>query len=59
MTKMMRRLEAERRRSWFNFRMRGTVTKRHFFSVAKTFGIRKAFALLFSTNGTALTVLMS
>jgi hypothetical protein len=38
--------------------MNGTVTKRHFWAILKTFGIKKAVKVLFSRNVTALTVLM-
>lgn len=39
--------------------MTGTITKRHFFQVAKSFGWKKACTLLFSKEPVALIVLMS
>ena len=59
MTKMMKRLEAERRRSWRAFRMGGLVTRRHVFAVAREFGWRKALRVLFTTERTALSILMA
>ena len=39
--------------------MNGTVTKRHFWTILKTFGIKKAVRVLFSRNVTALAILMA
>jgi len=39
--------------------MKGVITKRNFFGIAKTFGFKKAFAILFSVNQTALQILMN
>ena len=38
--------------------MSGLVTKKHFFLVAKSFGLKKAFKLLLSQQPIALLVLM-
>lgn len=38
--------------------MSGLVTKKHFFLVAKSFGLKKAFRILFSQQPVALLVLM-
>ena len=40
-------------------KMQGRITKKHFFMIAKTFGIKKAFKVLFSKDAVALNVLMS
>ena len=39
--------------------MSGLVTKKHFFLIAKSFGIRKALKVLLSSEPVALLVLMS
>jgi hypothetical protein len=39
--------------------MGGTVTKRHFFQIWRTFGIQKALRVLFTRQRSALTILMS
>ena len=39
--------------------MAGVVTKRHFLTVAKEFGIKAAFRLLVSREPVALTTLIS
>ena len=39
--------------------MKGVITKSNFFGIAKTFGLKKAFAILFSSNLTALQILMT
>jgi hypothetical protein len=38
--------------------MTGTITKRHFFEIWKTFGFRKAVKVLLSKESTALFILM-
>jgi hypothetical protein len=38
--------------------MGGTITKKHFFKVWKTFGFKKAIKLLFSDGKSALLILM-
>jgi len=38
--------------------MGGTITKKHFFKIWKTFGFKKAVRILFSKNKTALKILM-
>jgi len=48
----------EKRRSWRRFEMKGVVTKRNFFEIARAFGWWKALAVLFSTEQTALSILM-
>lgn len=54
-----KRVEAvEKARSWRIFRMKGVVTKRNFFAIGRTFGWSKALAVLFSTEATALNILM-
>lgn len=58
MTKLMRILEAERRAAASRFKMQGVVTRKNFISVARTFGVRKALKVLFTTQATALTILM-
>jgi hypothetical protein len=58
-THLQRRLEAERRISRRSFTMKGVVTKRHFFSMARTFGLAKAIRVLFATQATALSILMA
>ena len=39
--------------------MKGTVTKKNFFSIVKAFGWRKAIRVLLSRKATALLILMS
>jgi hypothetical protein len=51
-------IEAERKVSWYRFHMSGTITKKHFFLIAKTFGVAKAIKVLFSGKGTVLQILM-
>jgi hypothetical protein len=38
--------------------MTGTITKKHFFKIAKEFGIRKAIRILLTKDKTALIILM-
>lgn len=39
--------------------MGGTITKRHFFQIWRTFGLRKALLVLFSRAPVALNLLIS
>ncbi len=39
--------------------MKGLITKKHFFQIAKTFGWTKAFKILFSNNPIAVNILMA
>jgi len=59
MTHLQRRIEAERRAAKRSFTMKGVVTKKHFFSVARSFGLAKAIKMLFTTQATALSILMA
>lgn len=59
MTRMQRIIEAERRVAARRFSMRGVVTKKNFFSIARSFGVRKALRVLLSTEATALSILMA
>jgi hypothetical protein len=59
MTHLQKRIEAERRVAKRSFTMLGIVTKRNFFGIRKSFGLRKAIRVLFSTHTTALAILMS
>jgi hypothetical protein len=38
--------------------MKGIITKKHFFEIAREFGIRKAIRILFARDKSALTILM-
>jgi hypothetical protein len=38
--------------------MGGTITKKHFFKIWKTFGLKKAIKLLFSHEKSALLILI-
>lgn len=38
--------------------MKGVITKKHFLSIIKCFGIKKAFRVLFSRKKTTLTILI-
>ena len=40
------------------FKMQGVITKKNFFQIAKAFGWKKAFKILFSRKPTALLILI-
>jgi hypothetical protein len=39
--------------------MKGTITKKNFFEIWKSFGWKKAVQILFSSHQSALTILMA
>jgi hypothetical protein len=39
--------------------MQGRITKKHFFWIAREFGLKKALLILISTDAVALNILMS
>lgn len=39
--------------------MQGRITKKHFLTIARTFGLKKALRVLFSRQAVALNILMS
>ena len=59
MTHLQKRIEAERKVAKRSWNMKGLVTKRNFFGIVRSFGWRKAIRVLFTTQATALSILMA